>query len=293
MIGRLRRSSLLLLLAIGFARVYRDTVAGLVTEWLSSPEASYGLILAATALVVAVRRWPRFLSASTAEGLGFAGLALSAAGAALFVVGQLGADLFLTRVSLVVLLAGAVWALSGWQSFRTMAAPLVFLLTAIPLPALVVNQITLPLQLVASRLAESMLSAASIPVYRDGNLLVLPSATLQVAEACSGLRSVVSLGAVGVLLAWAAEPTLARRAALVVATLPVALFMNGLRVAAAGAAVEAWGHPAGGDWHTFMGWVTFVLSVAVITGAQRLLGPSTGGASTIEPGRVTLSGETA
>jgi exosortase len=271
MFGRLRRAAVLLLLAIGVERVYHATLAGLATEWMSSPEASYGLILAGTALVVAVRRWPQFLAASSAEGLGLAALGLCAAGAALFAIGQLGADVFLTRISFVVLVAGAVWALSGWRAFRVMAAPLAFLLIAVPLPALIVNEITLPLQLAASRLAESMLSVTSIPVYRDGNLLMLPSATLEVAEACSGLRSAVSLGGVGVLLAWATQPTLPRRAALVAATLPIAVFMNGLRITATGVAVEAWGHPASGDWHTFMGWITFVLSVVALAAVQRLL----------------------
>ena len=117
----------------------------------------------------------------------------------LFVVGQLGSDLFLTRVSFVVLVAGAVWSLAGSRATREMAAPLAFLLMAIPLPTLVVNEVTLPLQLAASRVAEVALGLMAIPVYRDGNLLTLPSATLQVAEACSSLQSAVSLGAVGVL----------------------------------------------------------------------------------------------
>jgi exosortase len=273
-----RRIAILLLLGIGFERVYRSTLTGLVREWMSSPEASYGLLLAATALAVAMRRWRPFVSASTADGPStslragrdLGGFGLAACGAAVFVAGQLGADVFLTRLSFVMILAGSVWSLAGGTAARIMAAPLFFLLIAIPLPALVINEITLPLQLAASQVAETALTAGSIPVYRDGNLLLLPSATLQVAEACSGLRSAVSLGGVGVLLAWANEPTLPRRALLVVLTLPIAVVMNGLRVAATGVYTESAGQPPGGDLHSFMGWVTFVVSIALLMGVQRL-----------------------
>jgi len=276
MIRRWRRISILTLLGIGFALIYRSTLTALVVEWMSSPEASYGLVLATTTVVVAVRRWPDFLAQSTAQDRGvaaLAGLAVAVLGAALFAVGQLGADLFLTRISFVVLLAGAVWSLAGRRAVGTLAAPLAFLLIAIPLPALVVNEVTLPLQLAASRVAEIVLGLMAIPVYRDGNLLALPSATLQVAEACSGLRSAVSLGAVGVLLAWATESTLARRALVVAITLPIAVFMNGLRVAATGVYTEAVGRAPGANLHEFMGWVTFLVAIAALMTLQRLALP--------------------
>ena len=292
MVGRLRRISILLLLAIGFDRVYHATLAGLVTEWMSSPESSYGLILAGTAIVVAFQRRSQFAAASTAEGRGLAGLSLAASGAFLFIVGQLGADLFLTRVSFVLLASGALWSLVGGRAMRIMAAPLAFLLIAIPLPTLVVNEITLPLQLAASQVAETTLAMASVPVFRDGNLLVLPSATLQVAEACSGLRSAVSLGAVGALLAWATEPTAVRRVLLVAATLPIAVVTNGLRVAATGAFTETVGTPPGSELHGFMGWVTFLISIAVLTGLQRLR-PAPAPPEVVEPSRTALAGDVA
>lgn len=287
MLDRWRRTSILALLGVGFAFMYRQTIDSLATEWMSSPEASYGLILAATALVVAIRRWPVFVAQANADAPGLAALGLATLGAFLFTIGQLGADLFLTRVSFVVLLAGTVWSLSGGRAARTMAAPLVFLLIAIPLPALVVNEVTLPLQLAASRVAEGVLQAIAIPVYRDGNLLTLPSGTLQVAEACSGLRSAVSLGAVGVLLAWATEPTIGRRVFLLALTLPIAVVMNGLRVAATGVFVEAAGRPPGADLHAFMGWVTFLVAFAALMALQRLR------RSRAESLPVALAGETA
>jgi exosortase len=176
---------------------------------------------------------------------------------------------FLTRLSLPLVLAGAIGFLAGSRALATIAAPLAFLAIAIPLPELVVNAVTLPLQFIASRIAEVTLAAASVPVYRDGNILTLPSATLEVAEACSGLRSLVSLVALGALIAWHTESRLLRRAAIVAAAVPIAIVMNGLRVAATGVVCETFGpRAASGGWHTFTGWITFVVSFAVLVAIQ-------------------------
>ena len=127
--------------------------------------------------------------------------------------------------------------------------------------------------------------------WRRISILALPSGPLQVADACSGLRSAVSLGGVGVLLAWATEPTLPRRVLLVVLTLPIAVVMNGLRVAATGVYVEAAGRPPGADLHAFMGWITFLVAVAALIALQRLtLGRIQ---SRRAPAPVELAGETA
>ena len=116
-----------------------------------------------------------------------------AAALLLYLVGQLGADVFLTRLSLVAVITGSLWFVGGPATVRAIAAPLLFLLIAVPLPALVVNAITLPMQLTASGIAEHTLAAGGMAVFRDGNVLELPSASLEVAEACSGLRSAISL----------------------------------------------------------------------------------------------------
>ncbi len=266
-------TALLVLIAIATASLYGTTLAALGTEWMSSADASYGVVVFAVAVVVAwQRRGAVARAAANARGSRLAGLVVLSAGLLLFLAGALGADIFTTRVSFVVLLTGAIWYLAGGAATRVLAAPLLFLLMAIPLPALIVNAITLPLQLVASRLAEGVLAVASVPVFRDGNLLVLPSATLEVEQACSGLRSLVSLGALAVVLAWAAERRAGRRLAIVTAALPIAIVANGLRIAVTGLAVEAWGpQAASGAWHTLTGWLTFVVAVAALIGTQRAI----------------------
>jgi exosortase len=310
-----------LLGAIAAAWLYGGTLSALVTEWLSSADASYGLVVFAVAIVVAWQRRDAVVRACSAKALAersaaptrrakafalrythtenavvehdatsvntlpstqspqrpqretdFGGLALVVAALLLYLAGVLGADIFTVRVSFVVLVTGAIWYVAGRAAARLLAVPLLFLLIAIPLPALIVNAITLPLQLVASRLAEGVLAAAGVPVFRDGNLLVLPSATLEVEQACSGLRSLVSLGALSIVLAWATETSVSRRMLIAAASLPIAIVANGLRIAATGMAVEAWGPQMSvGAWHTLTGWLTFVAAVAALIGAQRML----------------------
>ncbi len=189
-----------------------------------------------------------------------------------YLIGTVGADVFLSRISLVLVVAGLMWYLAGAAAARVAAAPVVFLLIAIPLPALLVNAVTLPLQLVASRIAENLLILTGVPVFRDGNVLELRSTTLEVAQACSGLRSLISLSAIACLVAWAAERTWPRRFVVIAAALPIAVVLNGVRVAATGVACETWGRQmAAGGWHELAGWITFAAAIGTLLLFQRIL----------------------
>lgn len=260
----------ILIALLGF--VYGTTMKGLALEWASSPDSSYGAILLVVAGAIAWRRRAALRAAVKRDGTHLFGFLLLAFGLFLYLIGYFGADVFVTRVSLVVVLAGLTAYLGGNAAARVLAPPLCFLLLAIPLPALLVNAITLPLQLVASRLAEGMLSVGGVPVFRDGNILELRSTSLQVAEACSGLRSLISLSAIACLVAWATESTVVRRALVVSAAVPIAIVLNAIRIAATGVACETWGpHMARGGWHEFTGWLTFVAAILALVQFQRLL----------------------
>jgi len=262
--------SLVLVATIGW--LYAATGAALVSQWWYDPDESYGLALVGVAAVLIWRRRTLFLCKRNPQSPPALGLAMLVAGVMLYLVGNLGADIFLTRVSFVLVVAGTVCFLAGPAAARVMAAPLVFTLLAIPLPALVLTAVTLPLQLLASRIAGTVLMLAGTPAVRDGNLLRLPSATLEVAEACSGLRSLCSLGAMAVLLAWATERSWTKRAVIVAAAVPIAILMNGLRVAVTGLACEVWGRIAARDpWHTLTGWLAFAASLALLLAVRALL----------------------
>jgi exosortase len=255
-------------LGVSLLWLYGSVLSHLVREWVGSADASYGLVMVGVAAAIT---WTRRSRLTRSEPTSSAGLPLSllVCGLLACLLGQLAADVFVTRVSFVFVLAGIIGFAAGRAALRAMTAPLAFLLIAVPLPALIVNAVTLPLQFLASRIAAATLAGLSIPVFRDGNLLTLPSGTLEVAQACSGLRSAISLTAIGIVLAWSltryGRRGAARGVAVAASAVPVAVVMNGLRIAATGVAVESWGPSAARDpWHELMGWVTFVGSVAVL-----------------------------
>jgi len=124
-----------LLVALSLAWLYGATLQGLVTEWVSSADASYGFVLVVVALVVMWRRRELFWRAVDPHGNPFPGLGVLLAGLGLYLIGQLAADVFLARISFVIATSGALWFLAGGRAVRTVASPLLFLLMAIPLPA--------------------------------------------------------------------------------------------------------------------------------------------------------------
>lgn len=179
-----------------------------------------------------------------------------------FLVGVLGADLFLSRVSFVLLAAGLVALLFGWAMLARVRFALLVLLLAIPLPTLVLNQITFPLQLLASRMSAAMLPLAGVPVLRDGNVIQLASMKLEVAEACSGIRSLISLLTVAILFGYFVEKTVSRRVVLALASIPIAVLANSARIFGTGLCVQYWNpDKAVGFFHEFSGWLVFLVSL--------------------------------
>jgi exosortase len=193
------------------------------------------------------------------------GILVMAGALSILVVGVLGAELFLSRVSLVLLLAGLVIQLLGWNWFRAMIFPWAFLFLMIPIPAIIFNQIAFPLQLLAARMATAMLSLLGVPVLRDGNVIQLASMSLEVVEACSGIRSLISLLTLALIYGYLLEPSRARRVLLALAAVPIAVVANALRVTGTGLLGQYWDpDKAQGFFHEFEGWVIFVLSLGML-----------------------------
>jgi exosortase len=135
----------------------------------------------------------------------------------------------------------------------------------IPLPAIVFNQITFPLQLLASRVGESSLSAVGIPVLREGNIIVLPHTSLEVAEACSGIRSLMTLLALGIVFGYFTDGRSSVRTAIALMTIPVAVLANGIRVAGTGMLAYYFGvQAAEGFFHVFSGWLVFIAAFTML-----------------------------
>ena len=194
------------------------------------------------------------------------GLAIVIVSLAMLVVGVLGAELFLSRSSLLLLIAGLVIWFLGWAFFRAMLFPWAFLILMIPLPAIIFNnQITFPLQMLASKIAARLLPLANVPVLREGNVINLPAMALEVAEACSGIRSLMSLITLAVIYGYFFETRNSIRVLLVLLAIPVAVLANSLRIVGTGLVIQYWDpRLAEGFFHLFSGWLIFVISLFML-----------------------------
>jgi exosortase len=258
-----RRLWLLLGVCAAGVWLYSGILRGLVRDWANDDNYSHGfLILPLAGYFVWERREQLSRAASRPSLVGFF---IVLAGLGLLVGGLLGAEFFVSRVSLVVVLAGAVLFLAGWQHLRIVAFPLAFMLLMIPLPAIIFNQIAFPLQLFASKFGTGFMQACAVPVLREGNVIVLANTTLEVAEACSGIRSLVSLLTLGIVFGYFSDSRLTARTAIALSTIPIAIVANGLRVAGTGLAAHYYGAEAAqGFFHTFSGWLVFVVAFAML-----------------------------
>jgi exosortase len=273
-----------LLLAVPCAWLYAPVVSKLVHDWSHDENYSHGFLIVPLAAWFAWQRRHRLADAAARpSGLG---LGLIAVALTLIIVGQLGAELFLTRVSLILLLAGAVLWLHGREHLRILVFPLLFLVLMVPLPAIVFNQIAFPLQLVASRIGAAGIQACAVPVLREGNVIVLADTSLEVAEACSGIRSLVSLLTLGILVGYFTDPRLWVRWAIAIAVIPIAIVANAARVTGTGVLAHYYGAEAAhGFFHTFSGWLVFVVAFLLLVGVARVLSriPSRAGTVPLSP----------
>jgi exosortase len=256
---------LFLLLALYFGIFVK-----LVHDWYTLPDFSHGFVIPFVVGYLIWRQWGRLEAAERFPS--WRGLWLVVPGLLLLLLGVLGAELFLARVSFVVVLAGMIWLLAGGAVLKLLRFPLFVMLLGIPLPQVVFNQITLPLQLLASSLAATVLPLLHVPVLREGNVMQLPSMQLEVAEACSGIRSLMSLFTLAVLYVYFAERSTAKRLLIVAASLPVAVVANAFRIVGTGVLVQFWSpERALGFFHEFSGLIIFAVSLAMMVGVHWLL----------------------
>jgi exosortase len=250
--------------------VYWGVITGLVDAWSTDDNYSHGFFIVPLAAYFAWER--RHAFAALPLRTSWFGLVIVAGSMVMLAAGLLGAELFMSRVSLVGAIAGSVLFLFGWQRLRVMLFPVAFLLLMVPLPAIIFNKIAFPLQLLASNVGEYTISSLDIPILREGNVLILANAKLEVAEACSGIRSLVSLFTLGIVFGYFVDRRTWVRAAIALSAIPVAILANGLRVASAGVAAHNYG-TAGveGLFHEFSGWVVFIVAFLMMLGFQRLL----------------------
>jgi exosortase len=239
-----------------FVLLYAPVLKVLVLQWWNDPDYGHGFLVPLFAGYVVWRTRDQWTKRETKPS-NF-GLLVMIGAIVLLIGGSLGAELFTSRFSLLVLLAGMILFLAGWKVLRALSFPLAFLILMIPIPVIVYNQITFPLQLLASRFATFCLELVQVPVLREGNVLILPNYSLQVVEACSGIRSLMTLITLVASRRWI-------RYALVILMVPIAIVSNALRIMGTGVLTYRFGpRAAEGFFHEFSGWVIFLAALVLM-----------------------------
>jgi exosortase len=242
--------------------LFAPVIVGMAKEWSSDDDMGHGFFVPVVAGWVVWQKREE-LSKLPVKSNNWGFLFLLWGGFQLF-AGTLGVELFVARTALLASLVGVILAVWGVAALRVLAFPLFLLAFMIRIPAIIFNQITFPLQLFASSVAEIALSLVGIPVFREGNILELPSQRLSVVEACSGIRSLLSLTFLSLVYGYLFETKTWLRVVLFFATVPIAIAANAFRVTMTGILSEYKRELAEGFFHAAEGWVIFMIALMIL-----------------------------
>jgi len=260
-----------LLLVAVLTLLYAPVVKLLVWQWYNDPDYGHGFLvpLLSAYLIWARRDHLRQIVRRPSAW----GMAVVLGSMGFLFLGSLGAENSLSRLSILGTICGLIVYFAGWAMLRALTFPLAFLLFAIPFPAVVYNEIVFPLQFLASKFATRVLEMLGLfPVMREGNVLVLPQMRLEVVEACSGIRSLMSLLALAAGYGYVVERSVAVRWLLVIAMVPLAIVSNGTRVMITAIMAHYIGPEAAqGFMHEFSGWVIFVVATILFLGLHSVI----------------------
>jgi len=253
--------------------LYVPILARLFLQWVGphrDPNFEHGIFVPLFALFVLWQDRKRLQAIPSNPS--WAGLPLVILSLLMLALGVMGAELFFSRTSLLVLLAGLIILFQGWAFFRAVLFPWAFLFLMIPIPNLILQQITFPLQLLASRVATGMLELVGVPVLRQGNVIVLASMPLDVVEACSGIRSLLTLLTLAIIYGYLMEKRIWVRIVLAISAVPIAVAANSFRIFGTGMLVQYWDpDKAEGFFHTFEGWLIFVVALILLLAVHKLI----------------------
>lgn len=248
---------------------YYPVISSLVNQWSNDDDMGHGFFVPVIAGFVAWQK--RGEVAGVPPKHNWWGLAIVFYGAFQLYLGTLGAELFLARTSLVISIIGIVLFIGGTEYLKAFKFPLFLLFLMVPIPAIIYNKITFPLQLVATQAAEWALTLINIPVIREGNVLELSSQRLNVVEACSGIRSLLTLTFVSLVYGYFFETRTWVRVALFFSTVPIAIVANASRVTLAGILTEYAPQYSEGFFHEASGMVIFIVSITIMAGLHQLI----------------------
>lgn len=270
----------LFLIPLILCAIYAPIYPRMIDDWLTDPNYSHGLLVPLISLWFAWKAWPRLKDAPAVPSNW--GFLLIIFGILLLGFGLTVHELFTSRSSLIFILAGLIQTLFGTRTLKLLALPLGFLFFMVPIPYTIYDALALPLRGLVSFIATEGLKVCGLPVIREGNIIIMPNISLEVVEACSGMRSLVSLMALGTAYAFLFLKGAWRRAALIVSTIPIAVITNVARVFITGVLARHLGSVAAeGFFHDFAGFAVFAVAL-VLTAAtgwllSKISGPAQGG----------------
>jgi exosortase len=241
---------------------YAPLLSGLVAQWNYDADMGHGFFVPVIAGYIAWQK--RSEIADRPAKPNWWGLVIVLWAALQLMIATLGAEVFLARTSFVISLIGAVLLLGGREYLRIFSFPLFLLFFMVPIPAIIYNQLTFPLQLIASSAAENAISLLQIPVIREGNVLELAEQKLNVVEACSGIRSLLTLTFLSLVYGYFLEKRTWLRVVLFLATIPIAIVANAGRVTLTGVIADFRPELAEGLFHEAQGWVIFMVALVFL-----------------------------
>ncbi|MBU0967474.1 MAG: exosortase/archaeosortase family protein [Proteobacteria bacterium] len=268
----LPRKAQWLILSILLLVLYRDVLFKWAIDLWNDDNYSHGLLIPFISLYFIKARYTSLKQAGVYPNN--SGLLIVLAGLVLFILGSVGAEFFSQRLSLIVVLYGLISFLEGRETTGILRFPVLLLFFAVPLPYILYDAAAFPLKLYATKIAVNILALFGMPVFREGNIVHLPHTTLEVVDACSGIRSLMTLITLAFLLAYMMHKSTFKRLLIMVLAIPIAVLANAGRVALNGILTKynpAWGQ---GFWHEFSGLMVFVLSFVALWGISFLMGHS-------------------
>jgi exosortase len=248
---------------------YAPVLKALVHQWNYDPDMGHGFFVP---LIAGFIIWQRREDlAATKPEPNWWGLVVVAWGGLQLMLATLGAELFTARLSFIVTLIGMVWTLGGTVMLKKLAFPLFLLFFMLPIPAVIYSAATFKLQILASQLADGALTVLSIPVLREGNVLELANQKLSVVDACSGIRSLLSLTFLSLVYGYFFERRTWVRVVLFCSTIPIAIIANASRVTITGIMTQVKADLAAGFFHEAEGWVIFMVALVILIVWHRVL----------------------
>ena len=261
-IKKLEALSILIFLGV-LALLYMDPVASMVGEWYTDENYSHGFLIPVISGYLLWQRKDELAKARISPAN--TGVLIAALGLLMFLVGNVAGENFTMRFSLLVVVAGAIIFAYGYGFFGAMLFPYMYLFFMLPLPFILYDAVAFPLKLMVTEYSVLALKLVGIPVLRDGNIIELTNITLEVADACSGIRSIVSLLALSTAFAFFTQSRFHKRFILIALAIPIAIIANSIRVIGTGILASRYGSAAAeGFFHEFAGLVIFGIAIVML-----------------------------